>query len=140
MLLIYMRHHGEHVPREDANKKYVDPEEWGPTYEEVLAVFRNALSEIEEWERINDEEYAEFRKIVNDLQDKEEMTKEDISALWSIMFFEMDEYEIEGEKFKAFYDAFNDLEGHDVVYQNAQMDVRDNGKNVRIHIWGRDDG
>jgi len=140
MLLIYLRHGGECVSREHANKKYVDPEEWGPPYEEVLAKFRKNLSEIVKWKDINDEKYVNFRKIINELRAKEELTDEDIMALWSIMFFEMDDYGIKDKKFRAFREAFYALEGHDVVHQNAFMDVRDNGKNVRIHIWGRDDG
>ena len=140
MLLIFLRHHGECVSREHANKRYVDPEEWGPTYEEVLEVFRNALCEIEEWKDIKKKKYSDFRKAVNDLRNKEEITTEDIMALWSIMFFEMEKHEIKDEKFKAFAAAFYDLEGHDVVYQNAHIDLTDNGENVRIHIWGRDDG
>jgi len=140
MLMIFMRHHGETVQRKHANKKYVDPEEWGPPYDEVLATFRNALCEIEEWEDINDEKNAKFRKIVNDLREKEEITEKDLSELWSVMFSEMDKYGIKDKKFRAFCDAFDDIEYYDVVYQNAHIDVTDSGKNVRIHIWGRDDG
>ena len=63
MLMIYLRHHGDLVSREHADRKYADPEEWGEA----------------------------------DCRD-------------------------------------------DCLLQNAYMDVMDNGKNVRIHIWGRDDG
>jgi len=65
MLLIFMRHHGECVSKESANKRHVDPEEWGTT-----------------------------------------------------------DYDYDGE----------------IVYQNPHIDFMDNGKKVRIHIWGRDDG
>jgi len=140
MLLIYLRHGGESVSRKRANKKYVDPKEWEPTYDDVLAVFRKALYEIEEWEGIDDEKYAEFRNTVNDLREKEEITDGDISALSDILFSDTDIYDIEDEKFMAFETAFSNLENYDVVDQDAHMDVMDNGKNVRIHIWGRDDG
>jgi len=139
MLMIFLRHHGECVIRKQANKRYVDPEEWEPEYDEVLAAFRKAMHEIEEWEGIDDEKFAEFRKAVNDLREKEEITDEDISALESILS-DMSKYKIEDEKFAAFRDAFDVLESHDIVYQESYIDVRDNGKNVRIHIWGRDDG
>ncbi|MCL1984652.1 MAG: hypothetical protein FWG58_04575 [Methanomassiliicoccaceae archaeon] len=139
MLLIFLRHHGECVSREQANKRYVDPEEWGPTYEEVLEVFRNALNEIEEWKEIGNKKYSEFRKIINDIRNKEEITAEDVQALWSIMF-DMRKHKIKDEKFRAFADAFSNLENHDIVYQNAHIDLTDKGEKVRIHIWGRDDG
>ena len=140
MLLTYMSHHGECVARKDANKKYVDPEEWGPEYDEVLAAFRNALHEVEEWKGINDKKYSELRKMVNDLRNKEEITAEDISELWEILFVKMEDHKIKDKEFKAFADAFYELYDHDVVGQNAHLDFADNGKNVRIHIWGRDDG
>jgi len=137
MLMIFLRQRSEHIFREHANRKYVDPEEWGPEYDEVLAAFRKALHEVEEWDGINDEKYAEFRKAVNDLREKEEITDEDISALGTICY-KAGMYETDDEKFKAFRDAFDYLESHDIVYQSPILDVRDNGKNVRIHIWGRD--
>lgn len=139
MLLTYLRHYGEYVPREDANKRYVDPEDWGPAYDELLVAFRNALCGIEGWEEINDEKYSEFREAVNGLKNKEEITEEDISAFWDIMY-DMEKHEIKDEEFEAFEDAFNDLYDYDSVYQSAHMDVMDNGKKIRIHIWGRDDG
>ncbi|MCL2147790.1 MAG: hypothetical protein FWH47_00390 [Methanomassiliicoccaceae archaeon] len=140
MLLIFTRHHGEHVQRDRANKRYVDPEEWGPPYEEALAAFRKALYELEGWEEINDEKYAKFREIINRLREKEELTEKDVSELWNVTFYGMDEHTIKDKKFRAFSNALDDLEDYDIVYQNAHMEVMDNGKNVRIHIWGRDDG
>ncbi|MCL1811334.1 MAG: hypothetical protein FWG41_03840 [Methanomassiliicoccaceae archaeon] len=140
MLQTYLRHHGEYVLRKHANKRHVDTEEWGPGYDEVFHTFRKALCEIEEWEEINDEKYSEFHRIVNNLRNKEDINEEDILELWSILFLEMDKHEIKDEKFKAFEAAFYDLDDYDAVYQNAHMDIMDNGKRVRIHIWGRDDG
>jgi len=139
MLLTFLRHHGDCVSIKDANKRHVDPEEWGLAKDEI-AMLRNALFEIEGWEGINNEKYSEFCKIVNDLRNKEEITAEDLLVLWNIMYFEMNKQRIDDEKFRAFESALCKLEDHDVVYQNAHMDVIDNGKKVRIHIWGRDDG
>jgi len=138
MLLIYLRHNGGWVSREDANEKYVDSEEWGLTYDDALAAFRKALYEIEEWEGIDDEKYAEFRKTVNDLREKEEITDSDIMVLWKIIFSDM--IMIQDEKLKAFVTAFDGIESYDSVYQNAYMDIEDDGKNVRIHTWGRYNG
>ena len=68
MLLIFLRHGGDCVYRKEANKKYVDPEDWE--------------------EKDEDEEDHDY----------------------------------------------------DSVYQSPYIEVMDNGKNVRIHIWGRDNG
>jgi hypothetical protein len=140
MLLIYMRHGGDCIARKDANRKYVDPEEWGQTYDEALAEFRKTLYEIEEWKDFNDEKYSEFRKVVKELRNKEEITPEDTLLVWNGLFSKLGKDEIEDEKFKEFVFAFSNLEDDDSVYQDAHLDFTDNGKNVRIHIWGRDDG
>jgi len=140
MLLIYMRHGSETVLREQADKRYVDPEEWGAaSYEEALAAFRKALCEIKEWKDINNEKYVKFRKAVNDLREKDEIAEASLSAIWKALY-EMDAYKIKDKKFNAFETAFYELYHYDTVFQNPFLDVRDNGKNVRIHIWGRDDG
>jgi len=140
MLLTYMRHRGESVLREDANKKYTDPREWGQTYDEALAVFRNALYKVEEWKGINDKKYSEFRKMINDLRNKGNITEDDISELWSTMMLKMECHKINDEKFNEFLIAFYDVYDHDMVYQEAYLDITDDGKNIKIHIWGRDDG
>jgi len=144
MLSIFFRHHGECVSRRDANKRYVDPEDWGPEFDEVLAAFRKALSDIEKWKGFNDEKYSEFRKIVDGLRDKKNMTeetiREDLSDLWSIMFFDMEKHRIKDKEFKAFEEAFKNLYNLDCVYQEPYIELVEKEGKVRIHIWGRDDG
>jgi hypothetical protein len=140
MLKIFMRHHGECVSKKNANKRYVDPEEWGLPHDEALAAFRKALHEIEEWKEFNDEKFSEFRKTVNDLKNKEEITEEDLSELEDLLLLRMTEYRTKDERFEAFMEAFTDLYDDDCVYQNPHMDVSYSGDKVRIHIWGRDDG
>jgi len=143
MLSIFFRHHGECVARKDANKRYVDPEHWGPEFDEVLAEFCEALSDIENWKGINDEKFSEFRRIINALKNKkitEENVEKVLSELWSFLFFKVEELEIDDDEFWEFDEAFHDLEGYGTVYQEAYIEFMEKEDKVRIHIWGRDNG
>jgi hypothetical protein len=138
MLLIYMRHHGESVRRKDANKKYIDPEEW-EIPPEVIAEFRKALHDAMKWNRIDEAEFEALRTMINDLKDKEEIDEDELDALQNAVY-EIYFRDIKDEEIVALLNAADDFDIHFIPYQNAYMDVMDNGKNVRIHIWGRDDG